>query len=60
MATRRSPQGSGPKAGATNPQAPAPAYSDKLSQLEKDMAEIRDSTIKEVLEKLRRFSYEIE
>ena len=45
-ATRRPPQGSGPKAGATNPQAPAPAYSDRLSQLEKDMAEIRDGTIK--------------
>ena len=59
MGARRSPQGSGPKSGATNPQAPAPAYSDRLSQLEKDMAEIRDGTIKEVLEKLRRFSYEI-
>ena len=60
MVTGRSPQGSGPKSGVTNPQAPAPAYSDRLSQLEKDMAEIRDGTIKEVLEKLRRLSYEIE
>ena len=59
MATRRSPQGSGPKAGTTSPQAPAPAYSEGLSQLEKDMAEIRDGPIKEVLEKLRRLSYEI-
>ena len=60
MAIRRSPQGSGPKAGATSPQARAPAYSDKLSQLEKDMVEIRDGTIKEVLEKLRLLSDEIE
>ena len=60
MTTRRSPQGSGPKAGATSPQARASAYSDRLSQLEKDMAEIRDGTIKEVLEKLRLLSYEIE
>ena len=60
MATRRSAQGSGPKAGATNPQAPAPAYSDRLSQLVKYTAEIRDGTIKEVLEKLRRYSYKIE
>ena len=60
MATRRSPQGSGPKAGATIPQARAPAYSERLSQLEKDTAEIRDGTIKEVLEKLRLLSYKIE
>ena len=60
MAARRSPQGSGPKPGAMNPQASAPAYSDMLSQLGKDMAEIRYGTIKEVLEKLRRLSYEIE
>ena len=60
MATRRSPQGSGPKAGATNPQTPSLAYSDRLSQLEKDMAEIRGGTMKEVLEKLRRQSDEIE
>ena len=60
MAVRRSPQGSGPKAGATSPQARAAAYGDRLSQLEKDMAEIRDGTIKEVLEKLRLLSYEIE
>ena len=60
MAVRRSPQGPGPKAGATNPQARAPAYSERLSQLEKDMAEIRDGTTKKVLEKLRLLSYEIE
>ena len=60
MAIRRSPQGSSPKAGATNPRTPAPAYSDRLSQLEKDMAEMRDGTIKEVLEKLRLQSDEFE
>ena len=60
MATRRSSQGSSPKAGATSPQARAAAYGDTLSQLEKDMAEIRDGTIKEVLEKLRLLGYEIE
>ena len=60
MAVRRSPQGSGPKTGVTSPQARAPAYSDRLSQLEKDMAEIRDGTIKTVLEKLRLLSDEIE
>ena len=53
-------QESGPKAGATSPQAPAPAYSDRLSQLEKDMADFRDGTIKLVLEKLRCLNYEIE
>ena len=60
MAVRRSPQGSSPKAGATSPQARAAAYSDRLSQLEKDMAEIRDGAIKEVLEKLLLLIYEIE
>ena len=60
MATRRSSQGSSPKAGASSPQARAAAYSERLSQLEKDLAEIRDGTIKEVLEKRRRLSYEIE
>ena len=60
MAIRRSPQGSGPKSGTTNPQTPAPAYSDRLSQLEKDMAEMKGGTIKEVLEKLRLLSDEIE
>ena len=60
MATRRSPQGSGPKSGTPNPQTPAPAYSERLSQLEKDMAEIWDGTTKKVLKKLRRLSYEIE
>ena len=59
MATRR-PQGSYPKGGATSPQARAPAYNDRLSQLEKDGAEIRDGTVKEVLEKLRRLSCDIE
>ena len=60
MAVRRSPKGSGPKAGATSPQARASAYSGRLSQLEIDIAEIRDGTIEEVLEKLRLLSYEIE
>ena len=60
LATRRSSQGSSPKAGATSPQARAAAYGDRLSQLKKDMAEIRDGTMKEVLEKLRLLSYEIE
>ena len=49
----RGPPGSGPKEGATSPQARAAAYGDRLSQLEKDMAEMRDGTIKDVLEKLR-------
>ena len=60
MATRRSSQGSSPKAGATSPQARAAAHGDRLSQLEKDMAKIKDGTIKEVLEKLRLLGYEIE
>ena len=63
MATRRSSHGSSPKAGAagaTSPQARAAAYGDRLSQLEKDMAEMRDGTIKDVLEKLRLLSFEIE
>ena len=60
MAVRRSSQESSPKAGATSPQARAAAYGDRLSQLEKDMTEIRDGTIKEVLEKLRLLSYELE
>ena len=61
MATRRSPKkGSGPKSGATNSPAPAPAPSDRFLQLEKQVAEIRDGIIKDVLEKLRRLSYEIE
>ena len=38
----------------------AAAYGDRLSQLGKDMAEIRDGTIEEVLEKVRLLSYEIE
>ena len=59
MAARR-PQGSDPKAGVTSPEARVPAYSDRLSQLEKDVAEIRDDTVKEVLEELRRPSYDIE
>ena len=50
----------GPKLGATNPQAPAPAPSDRLSQLKKQVAENRDGTIRDVLEKLRHLSYEIE
>ena len=59
MAIRR-PQGLDPKAGATSTQARAPAYSDRLSQLEKDVAEIRDGTVKEVLEKIRGLSDDIE
>ena len=59
MATRRSPQkGSGPRSEATNTSAPAPANSDRFSQLEKH--EIRDGTTRDVLEELRRLSYEIE
>ena len=54
------PKGSGPKSGATNPQAPAAVSSDRFSQLEKLVAEIRDGTIRNVLEKLRRLSYKIE
>ena len=43
-----------------SPQARAPAYSDRLSQLEKGVAESRDGTVKEVLEKLWGLSYDIE
>ena len=50
MAVRR-PPGSGPKEGA---------FGDRLSQLENDMAEIRDGTMKDVLVKLRLLSDEIE
>ena len=39
---------------------PQHIYSDRLSQLENDMAKIRDGTMKEVLEKLRRLSDKIE
>ena len=60
MATRGSPQGSGPIPGATNPQTPAPAFSDRLSQLEKQVDEIRDGTNRDVQEQLRRLSHEIE
>ena len=59
MALRRSP-GSGPKDGATSPRARAAAFGDRLSQLENDMAEIRDGTMKDVLVKLRQLSDEIE
>ena len=59
MAARRS-TGSGPKDGATSPQAQAAAFGDRLSQLENDMAEIRDGTMKDVLVKLRLLSDEIE
>ena len=58
MAVRRSP-GSGPKDGATSPQARAAAFGDRLSQLEKDMSEIRDGTMKDVLAKLRLLNDEI-
>ena len=59
MAVRRSP-GSGPKERATSPQARAAAFVDRLSQLENDMAEIRDGTMKDVLVKLRLLSDKIE
>ena len=59
MAVRRSP-GPGQKEGATSPQARAAAFGDRLSQLENDMAEIRDGTMKDVLVKLRLLSDEIE
>ena len=59
MATRRS-QGSDPKAEATSPQAQAPAHGDRLLEVEKDVPEIRDGTVEEVLEKLRCLSYGIE
>ena len=59
MAIRRSP-GSGPKEGASSPQARAASFDDRLSQLENDMAEIRDGTMKDVLGKLRILSDEIE
>ena len=61
MITKRLTQeGSGTKPVATTPSAPAPASSVRFSQLEKQMAEIRDGTIRDVLEKLQRLSYEIE
>ena len=55
MAAKR-PTGSGPKDGAANPQARAAAFGDRLSQLENDMAEIRDDTMKDV----QLLKYEIE
>ena len=59
MATRRSPpKRSGPKSEATNPTAPAPAPSDIFSQLEKQVTEIRNITIK-VLEEVRCLRYKI-
>ena len=60
MATRRSPQVSDPKTGATRPRVRAPAYSDRLSQLEKDVADIKDGTVKEVLGQRRGLSDDIE
>ena len=59
MAATR-PKGTDPKAGVTSPEVRVPAYSDRLSQLEKDVAEIRDDTVKKALEELRRLSYDIE
>ena len=62
MATRKS-HGLSPKAGATgatSPQARAAAFGDRLSQLENDITEIRDGTIKDVLVKLQLLSDEIE
>ena len=58
--TARRPTGSGPKDGATSPQARAAAFGDRLSQLENDMAEIRDGTMKNVLVKIQLLSDEIE
>ena len=63
MATRRSSQGLSPKAaaaGATSPQARAAAFGDRLSQLENDMADIRNGTMEDVLVKLQLLSNEIE
>ena len=61
MTSRRSPQkGSGRKSGVTNPLAPAPSFSDGLSQLEKKVAEVTGGAIRDVLEKSRRFSGKIE
>ena len=59
MAARR-PQGSDPKPGVTSPEARVPAYSDRLSQLGNDVAEIKNDTVKKVFEELRRMSYDIE
>ena len=59
MAVRR-PTGSGPKDGATSPQARAAAFGDRLSQLENDMAEISDGTMKDVLVKLQLLKDEID
>ena len=60
MATRWSQQkGPDPKSGATNSPAPAPAPKDRFSQLEKQLAEIRDVTTSDVLEELRRLRYAI-
>ena len=42
-----------------SPPAPAPAHSDRRSQLEKQIIEIREVTLRDVLEELRRLSYEI-
>ena len=55
MAAKR-PTGSGPKDGAASPQARAAAFGDRLSQLENDMAEIRDGAMKDV----QLLKYEIE
>ena len=52
----KGPTGSGPKDGATSPQARAAAFGDRLSQLENDMAEIRDGTMKDI----QLLKYEIE
>ena len=55
MAAKR-PTGSGPKDGAASPQARVAAFGDRLSQLENDMAEIRDGIMKDV----QLLKYEIE
>ena len=64
MARNYSPsQGSDPRSGAINFPAPAPASSTtpsmKFTQLECQLAEIRDSTIRDVQQELRRLKYGI-
>ena len=61
MASRSSPKvGSGPRSEATDPPAPVPAHSNICLQLEKQIAEIRDRMIRDVIEEFRRLIYEIE
>ena len=61
MTSRRSPQKvSGRKSGVTNPLTPAPAFRDRLSQLEKKVADITGGAIRDMLRKSRRLRYKIE